>query len=440
MLQVWSPVGVAERHGTSVAGLGCIKQLMILLAWVAPCNWTAGGRRPPAGQPHDHASRTPEPAHDLAQPPPRGLAAAGADHRLRRRGAGQPRPVHRQRRAARHRAGPPRRRSLATSPGCSTATRSSTRRCWCCSAGWPRAAAGTTASCSGWRCSRPRRRPAARPPSLGMLVAFRVLQAAGAALLTPTSLGLVLATTAPERRHGAVRAWTAVGGLAAALGPVVGGLLVAPAGAGCSWSTCRSAWSPLFVGWRRLPAVPGPPGPAARRAGRGADHRRRGRADARAGQGQRLGLGLGRAPWPCWRALGGVLVAVRAALARAPQPADRRPAVPGAHVQRRLGGRAVFSIAFGAMLLSRCCGAQEVWGWSALRTGLAVAPGPLMVPLFSFLVAGRLIARFGPGRVIGVGAAVFAAGVAWWALAAGSRPITSARCSAGCCSPASASG
>ena len=60
-----------------------------------------------------------------------------------------------------------------------------------------------------------------------MLVVFRVIQAAGAALLTPTSLGLILATTAPEKRHGAVRAWTAVGGAAAALGPVVGGLLVA---------------------------------------------------------------------------------------------------------------------------------------------------------------------------------------------------------------------
>src|SRR5690242_11799920 len=40
--------------------------------------------------------------------------------------------------------------------------------------------------------------------SLPMLVAFRVVQAAGAALLTPTSLGLILATTTPERRHGAV--------------------------------------------------------------------------------------------------------------------------------------------------------------------------------------------------------------------------------------------
>src|SRR5579863_1665997 len=44
--------------------------------------------------------------------------------------------------------------------------------------------------------------------SLGMLLACRVVQALGAALLTPASLSVVLATTAPERRPGAVRAWT----------------------------------------------------------------------------------------------------------------------------------------------------------------------------------------------------------------------------------------
>ncbi|MEO8966950.1 MAG: MFS transporter [Solirubrobacteraceae bacterium] len=81
-----------------------------------------------------------------------------------------------------------------------------------------------------------------------------------------------------------------------------------------------------------------------------------------------------------------------------------------------------FSIAFGAMLLSIVLWCQDVWGWSTLATGLAVAPGPLMVPLFAFLVAGRLIARWGPGPVIGVGASVFAAGIIWWALAVGLAP------------------
>src|SRR5882724_1338299 len=45
--------------------------------------------------------------------------------------------------------------------------------------------------------------------SVVTLTAFRLVQAAGAALMTPTSLGLLLAAFPPERRDGAVRTWTA---------------------------------------------------------------------------------------------------------------------------------------------------------------------------------------------------------------------------------------
>ena len=95
------------------------------------------------------------------------------------------------------------------------------------------------------------------------------------------------------------------------------------------------------------------------------------------------------------------------------------------HLRPFTGASAValmFSAAFGAMLLSRVLWAQDVWHWSAFVTGLSIAPGPLMVPLFSFLVTGRLTARFGPGLVIAGGSTIFAAGAAWWALAIGLRP------------------
>ena len=95
--------------------------------------------------------------------------------------------------------------------------------------------------------------------SVPMLVAFRVVQAAGAALLTPTSLGLVLATSTPERRHSAVRAWAAVGGVAAALGPVVGGLLVAASWRWVFLVNVPIGLAALVVGWRRLPRIPGHP-------------------------------------------------------------------------------------------------------------------------------------------------------------------------------------
>src|ERR1700712_1168763 len=63
-------------------------------------------------------------------------------------------------------------------------------------------------------------------PSIGVLVAARVIQAAGAAVLMPASLGLLLPEFPPEKRGLAIGLWAAVGGTAAAAGPVIGGLLV----------------------------------------------------------------------------------------------------------------------------------------------------------------------------------------------------------------------
>jgi hypothetical protein len=102
----------------------------------------------------------------------------------------------------------------------------------------------------------------------------------------------------------------------------------------------------------------------------------------------------------------------------------RNPLVDPALFRARsyVGATAVmflFAMAFGAMLLSIVLWLQDDWGWSALRTGLGVAPGPVMVPLFSFLIAGRLIARFGAAVVVAAGCTVLAAGVIWWALAIG---------------------
>jgi len=257
--------------------------------------------------------------------------------------------------------------------------------------------------------------------NLAMLVAFRVLQAAGAALLTPTSLSLVLATTAPDRRPGAVRAWTAVGGAAAALGPVLGGLLVA---AGWRWVffvNVPIGLAALAIGWRRLPHVPGHPVQAPDALGA---------LLITAGiAALTLGLVEGNAwGWGSVRvvaALAAAVVLLGAFVARILRH-DNPLIEPGLFRIRAFTGSSVvalaFSVAFGAMLLSVVLWMQQVWGWSALRTGLALAPGPLMVPLFAFLISGRLIARFGPGRVIGLGSSVYAVGIASWALRAGLSP------------------
>lgn len=63
-------------------------------------------------------------------------------------------------------------------------------------------------------------------PNVEMLVAARVLQGVGGALLTPGSLAIIQASFAHDDRGRAIGAWSALGGIATAVGPFVGGYLV----------------------------------------------------------------------------------------------------------------------------------------------------------------------------------------------------------------------
>ena len=63
-------------------------------------------------------------------------------------------------------------------------------------------------------------------PDVNWLIAFRILQGVGAALLTPESLAIIESVFHPEDRGKAIGAWSALGGIAAAIGPVLGGWLI----------------------------------------------------------------------------------------------------------------------------------------------------------------------------------------------------------------------
>ena len=258
--------------------------------------------------------------------------------------------------------------------------------------------------------------------SVGMLVAFRLVQAAGAALLTPTSSAWSWPPTRVEGRSGAVRTWTAVGGVSAALGPVIGSCWWRPAGGGCSLVNVPVGLVALVVGWRRLPHVPRAPGPPTRCRGDDPGHRGRGPAHP-------FGLVKGGAwGWDRPTTLGVLaLAAVLVALfvwhcARADNPLID----PGLFRVRTFSGAslvaATFSASFGAMLLSIVLWEQGAWGWSELKAGLAIAPGPLMVPCSRFWWPAGLIAGLGAGVVVAIGSVCFAAGVGWWALCVGLRP------------------
>ena len=71
---------------------------------------------------------------------------------------------------------------------------------------------------------------AAAAPTLGLLLVARAVMGVGGALLTPGSLAILEASFRPEDRSAAIGAWSGLGGVAAALGPIVGGLLLDVAG------------------------------------------------------------------------------------------------------------------------------------------------------------------------------------------------------------------
>jgi EmrB/QacA subfamily drug resistance transporter len=88
---------------------------------------------------------------------------------------------------------------------------------------------------------------AALAPTIGWLIAARAVQGVGAAILIPLTLTLLSAAVPPQRRGMALGIWGAVGGLAIAIGPLVGGAVVE----GASWQWIF--WLNVPIGVALLP-------------------------------------------------------------------------------------------------------------------------------------------------------------------------------------------
>ncbi|WP_327365280.1 MFS transporter [Streptomyces sp. NBC_01217] len=259
---------------------------------------------------------------------------------------------------------------------------------------------------------------AALSGGLWVLVAFRFLQAAGAAVLTPASLGLVLTTAPPAKATRYVQIWAASGSLAAAAGPVVGGLLVEAAWQWIFLLNLPIGIAALFMAARLLPG-----------GRQGTDTRLPdlfGGALLVVAIGS-LALGLVQGPewgWGAAPTVGGFAVAA-AALALCLLRSARHPVpvVDLGLLRDRVFAWAniatlLFYAAFAVQLLGLTLWLQQVWHWSAIETGLGVAPGPAMV--FVAAALGRRLARRVPvGVVAAIGSALVALGTAWIALNAG---------------------
>ena len=236
-------------------------------------------------------------------------------------------------------------------------------------------------------------------PGAGALIAGRALLGAAGAGLVPASLALLIHLYPdPARRTRAIGSWSAVAGLGAAAGPVLGGALVELGG----WRLVFLVNPPLALGAlllaRRLPAPPV-------RAARALD--RPGLALSTAGLGL-LTFGLVEAGTEGWAAAVALLpLAAALACFAAVAVVERRaaaPVLPPAllalpRVRSAMVAAAVSCFAyFGGMYLLALW-LQRTYDLTPLRAGLASLPLAFPVCVMPFFT-GRLVARHGPRPVL----------------------------------------
>jgi EmrB/QacA subfamily drug resistance transporter len=249
-------------------------------------------------------------------------------------------------------------------------------------------------------------------PTVIFLVAARAVQGLGAALLMPASLGLLLPEFPPEKRHIPIGIWAAVGGIAAAAGPPLGGLLVQVSWRWVFIVNVPVGLASLIAGWRILREVRHPE--ASRPDLLGAGLLTAAMATLVVGiiQGSTWG-------WASPRVLGlwaltALLIAIVARrIAHHPSPIVEPALLKVRAFSLATLGSLLFFMGFAGMLLASVLFLTGIWHEPIVTAGLMIFPGPAMAAAFA-IPGARLGSRFGPGRVGAVGAVLFALGGVWW--------------------------
>ncbi|BBZ12837.1 MFS transporter [Mycobacterium branderi] len=247
--------------------------------------------------------------------------------------------------------------------------------------------------------------------SVGMLIAARVVQGVGAALLTPQTLSTITRIFPPERRGVAMSVWGATAGVATLVGPLAGGVLVDAMG----WEWIFFVNVPIGVIGLALAAWLVPVLPTHM-------HRFDLVGVALSGVGMFLivfalqeGQSAGWAPW-IWA----VLVAgigFMVAFVYWQSINTREPLIPLDIFRDRdfsLSnlGVAVIGFATTAMILPLMFYAQAVCGLSPTRSALLTAPMAITSGLLAPVV-GRIVDRTHPRPVVGFGFSVLAIALTW---------------------------
>jgi MFS family permease len=255
-------------------------------------------------------------------------------------------------------------------------------------------------------------------PNIGVLIVARIAQGLSAALSQPQVIATFQSTLDGHRRARAIGLYASVGGIAASVGQLLGGLIVHADIAGLSWRPIFLVNVPIGIAVlaltrRHVPATRSPhpasvdlPGTAL------------------------LGIAIvslliplteGRVlHWPAWiwalLAVSFVAAGAMVFVERRTERGGRVPLVPPSLVSLRSMRRGLilaipFFMGFGAFMFVFALTVQDGLHENALRSGVAITP--MAVAFFAgSLAAPRLLARYGR-RVVVAGLGLQAAGLVW---------------------------
>jgi EmrB/QacA subfamily drug resistance transporter len=263
---------------------------------------------------------------------------------------------------------------------------------------------------------------AAVAPNAAVLIGARTLQAAGSALIYPASLALLLLEFPSSRRSMAIGVWGGIAGLGAAIGPTLGAILV-------EWAGWRSVFfinvpfvtAAFIFGIKLLRESKGEQGDE--------------RFDPVAVPLAAISVGLlvlavvQGGPWG-WTDPRVIAAFVGSAVlmpiflvrsARHPKPLLDLNLFRLRSFSTGVGAQAIFVGSFFGWLVLMPSFFVNIWGWSPLAAGFALAPSPTIAGLVSPL-AGRAADRIGHRGLVIAGASASALGMVWWVLAIGPEP------------------
>jgi EmrB/QacA subfamily drug resistance transporter len=247
-------------------------------------------------------------------------------------------------------------------------------------------------------------------PNVEFLIFARLLQGVGGALLTPGSLAIIEASFRPTDRARAIGAWSGLGGVATAFGPLLGGYLIGA----ISWRAIFVINLPIgiFVAWAATRHVP--------------ESRNMGMSEARIDvQGAVLAaLGLAGTTYALIEApngasaavlvggVGGVLalIAFFVAERRSPMPMLPLEIFRSRQFSAANGVTFVVYAALGGFFFLLVAFLQISMGYTPIEAGAASLPVTLLMLVFSAR-SGALAQRIGPRLPLTLGPLIIAVGL-----------------------------